>query len=91
MINFENFAKAVKTAVTKVLDDEDLKIVLTTIVSRGSEFDFDDDAGIDSLDMLEILFYVSQETGMRTPPFEGSTLGELYDAFIAHNQKHVES
>ena len=87
MIDFKSFTDAVKTAVEKILDGEDLKIALEAISSKGRGFDFGGDAGLDSLDLLDIMYHIYQETGMKMPNFEGSTLGELYDATIAHNER----
>lgn len=57
----KEFTASARKALAQVLDGEDLEGVYATFDPKGVGFDFYSDGGLDSLDMLDITFYIAQE------------------------------
>lgn len=80
---FEQFQLVAIRVVQETVVDEDLPDIGTAIMSEGEKFDFADH-GIDSLDVLDIVYAIDKEMGVKIgleqAMFESPylTLGTLY-------------
>lgn len=80
----EAFQKSAREALTRVCDQDEP--AFAALDELGPEFDFKDDGGIDSLDILDVVFYIDKDLGVKI--FLESmilddkpiTLQNLYDA-----------
>jgi acyl carrier protein len=84
MIDFEDFTDAVKKALEYVIGGDEYEKVEKLLSAEGDEFNFND-AGIDSLDMLDVMYWVSQRLDKRMPEFHDQTIRSLYDEMCALN------
>ncbi|GEM_PF-5922533 len=60
---FKLFAASARSAVAKVTDHD--VSVLGNFDRLGPSFHFKDDGGIDSLDMLDVYFYIDKDLGIQ--------------------------
>ncbi|MSU73701.1 hypothetical protein EXS56_01015 [Candidatus Kaiserbacteria bacterium] len=87
MVDFKKFLAAVKAAMQELTYYEPSDSAFEALEVKQEGFDFFVDGGVDSLDVLDIMYLVGQKLKMRTvPDFEGTTAGQMYTAMCGVNK-----
>lgn len=62
---FEAFTASARKALAEVIEPEASAVILRRFDRMGAQFHFYDDGGLDSLDMLDVCFYIERDLKLK--------------------------